>query len=126
MEMGKDVKELTSLSDAELRSEADKAWSRGETERLAAIKAEKARRAKLAPKGMNAWVKGACYVLAYLVASNAAAMLGIPSLLAMLLGAAVSGTVTPYIESLVEKAQLRKAQRSLPPDASPPSGPGSR
>jgi len=103
--------EFASLSDAELVSEADKAWGRGETERLAAIKAERARRAQLANAGMRTWVKVLCYILMYIIGANLAAAFGLPVLWAMLLGAAISGTVTPLIDSAVGNQMRRKAKR---------------
>ena len=105
------MNEFASLSDAELVSEADKAWGRGETERLAAIKAERARRAKLAKAGMKTWVKVLCYLLMYIIGANLAAAFGILGLWAMLLGAAVSGTLTPLIDTAVGNQVRRRAQR---------------
>jgi hypothetical protein len=106
------MNEFASFSDAELVSESDKAWGRGDTERLAAIKAERARRAKLANAGMKTWVKVLCYILMYIIGANLAAAFGIPSLWAMLLGAAISGTLTPLIDTAVGNQLRRKAQKT--------------
>ena len=104
------MNEFASLSDAELVSESDKAWGRGDKERMAAIKAERARRAKLANAGMKTWVKVLCYILMYIIGSNVAAAFGIPGLWALLLGAAISGTLTPLIDTAVGNQLRRKAQ----------------
>jgi hypothetical protein len=105
------MNEFDSFSDAELVSEADNAWGRGDAERSAAIKAERARRAKLANAGMKTWVKVLCYILMYLIGANLVAAFGVPTLWAMLLGAAISGTLTPLIDTAVGNQIRRKAQR---------------
>lgn len=106
-----DTKEFAAFSDAELVSESDKAWGRGDTERLAAIQAERACRARLNNAGMKTWVKLLCYILMYIIGANLATAFGILGLWAMLLGAAISGTLTPLIDTAVGNQLRRKAQR---------------
>jgi len=107
------TQDLRSLSDAELTAEADKAWGRGETERLAALKAEKTRRANV-PTGMSTWMKVLCFIMLYIIGANVAAAFGIGGLMAMLVGAAVGVALTPVLDAAVEKAQLRRLERKTP------------
>ena len=109
------IEDLKSLSDGELTSEGDKAWQKGDSSRLEAIKAEKARRAvihRAATQGMPLWMKVICWIAIYIVGCGVAAAIGIGGWGELLIGACAAGGLTPVVNNLVKKSQRQKAEKA--------------